>query len=232
MVSGGLARERGRAAYRKRKPLAAIVIVAVLGVAVLVVWTKVIARDSNVNATVSCSPPAAAPSVASGQPAPPVGAGLPYDALDKVAPEPPVDVQVRVVNASTQRGAAEAVSTQLSQDGFKVGNPGNDPLYPNQDMNCRGQIRFGANGESGARTLSLVLPCTQLVRDQRQDATVDVAIGKNFTSVAPNTDAHLALQQLAAWAASHPAPQGGQLAQNVLPQLDPSLLATAHSTQC
>jgi hypothetical protein len=100
-------------------------------------------------------------------------------------------------------------------------------------MTCRGQIRFGANGESAARTVSLLAPCTQLVRDNRQDNTVDLAIGKNFTGVTASTQAQQALKQLSAWAANHPAPQGGQQALNsVLPQLNATLLAQAHSTQC
>lgn len=229
MVSGGLARGRDKARYRRRKPLAAIMIVALLGVAVVIVWTKVFAHDANVNAVVACTPGPTAPS---GVPAASVATPLPYDALDKVSPEPAVDVQVRVVNASTTRGAAVQASDSLALQGFKVGTPDVDPLYPQGNMNCRGQIRFGANGESAARTLSLVLPCTQLVRDNRQDATVDVAVGKNFSGVISNSNGQQALKQLASWASTHPAPQGGQLAQNVLPQLNPTLLSAAHSNQC
>jgi hypothetical protein len=125
------------------------------------------------------------------------------------------------------------VSIDLRQRGFQVADPASDPLYPKQDMSCRGQIRFGVNGESAARTMSLLVPCTQLVRDTRQDGTVDLAIGKSFIGVAPNSQALQAMQQLSAWAANHPAPQGGQQALNsVLPQLSPDLLAQAHSTQC
>ncbi|HEY0807156.1 MAG TPA: envelope integrity protein Cei, partial [Pseudonocardiaceae bacterium] len=162
------------------------------------------------------------------------GTPLPYNALDKIASEPAADIaKVQVYNATTQSGAAQQVSIQLSQQGFQVADPADDPLYPKQDMTCRGQIRFGANGESAARTISLLVPCTQLVRDNRQDGTVDLAIGKTFTIVSPNSQALQAMKQLSAWAASHPAPQGGQQALNsVLPQLSPDLLAQAHTTQC
>ena len=233
MVSGGVTGEREKARYRKRKPIPAIIIVALLAVAVVVVWTKVIAKGSDVNALIACAP-GSTQSTTSGTPKPPTpGTPLAYNALDKIAPEPAADIKVQVYNATAQRGAALQVSTELTQDGFQVATPANDPLYPNQDMTCRGQIRFGANGESAARTISMLVPCTQLVRDNRQDNSVDVAIGKTFTGVAPNSQAQQALKQLSTWAASHPAPQGGQQALNsVLPQLSPDLLSQAHPSQC
>lgn len=241
MVSGSLTGEREKARYRKRKPIPAIVIVIVLGLAAVFVWSKVITKASDVNAAVAC-PPAATQQTTSAAKAQPnkaqpkkdkTSTALPYDALDKIAPEPAAQVRVQVFNASTQRGAATQASNQLTQAGLQVGEPENDPLYPKQDMACRGQIRFGANGESAARTVSLLVPCTQLVRDNRQDTTVDLAIGKDFTGVTPNNQARQAMRQLAAWAKQHPTPKGGQQAQaSVLPRLSPTLLAEAHSTQC
>jgi hypothetical protein len=229
VVSGGVTREREKARYRRRKPIPAIVIVVLLGLAVVIVWTKVISKSSDVNTAVACAPSSAQP--AAGHPKP--GTPLSYDALDKIAPEPAADFKVQVVNGSNQGGAATQASNQLAQAGFQMVKPAEDPLYPKHDMTCRGQIRFGANGESAARTLSLLAPCTQLVRDNRQDNTVDLAIGKNFTGVTTSNEAQQALKQLSAWAANHPAPQGGQQALNsVLPQLNPNLLAQAHSTQC
>jgi len=225
VVSGDVTRERQRARYRRRKPIPAVIVVCLLVVAVIIVWTKVFGKASDVNALIACAPSSAAKQQS--------GTPVAYDSLDKIAPEPATDVKVQVFNATSQRGAALQVSNQLTQAGFQVAAPANDPLYPKQDMACRGQIRFGANGESAARTISMVVPCTQLVRDNRQDSTVDLSIGKTFTGVAPNSSAQQALQQLASWAASHPAPQGGQQALNsVLPQLAPDLLAAAHSSQC
>ena len=225
MVSGGDTRERQRARYRKRKPIPAVIVVCLLAVAVIVVWVKVFGKASDVNAIIACAPSSTAKQ--------PAGTPVAYDSLDKIAPEPAADVKVQVYNATTQRGAALQVSNQLSQAGFQVAAPANDPLYPKADMACRGQIRFGANGESAARTISMVVPCTQLVRDNRQDSTVDLSIGKTFTGVAPNSSAQQALAKLATWAQSHPAPQGGQQALNsVLPQLAPDLLAAAHPDQC
>jgi hypothetical protein len=100
------------------------------------------------------------------------------------------------------------------------------------DMTCRGQIRFGAPGARAARTLSLIEPCLELVRDERQDATVDIAIGKKFDEVKPNHDARKVLDQLAAWAAQQPDTSGGQAAEPGPPTLVPSNVAAARAVHC
>jgi hypothetical protein len=234
VAAGGRSRERGRG-YRRRKPIPAIVVVVLLVVAAIVVWVKVINRADNTTAATDCPP---VPSV-SGKPAPQIGTPLAYTALAKVTPTPPSEVQVSVYNASTRHGAAQIVSTSLLQLGFNVnGSAQTDPAYPQSDSNandvlaCQGQIRFGANGESAARTLSLVLPCTQLVKDNRQDASVSVSVGSKFGSVAPNGDAQQVLKQLTDFANAHPVPQGGQQAQGLAPQISPQLLTAAASTPC
>lgn len=226
MAAGGLSRERGRARYRKRKPIPAIIIVALLGIAAVVVWVKVIHKADNVNAAISC-PASTVASAANDQ-------VLSYSALDKVTPNAPSQIQYRVYNGGGQRGAATQAAIALTGLGFpQATTVSDDPLYPQNNMKCVGQIRFGANGQSAARTLSLALPCTQLIKDNRQDATVDVAIGKNFSSVLPNSDGQNLLHQLTAWAARHPAQQGGQQAQGgMAPQLSPAMLSGAHTSTC
>jgi hypothetical protein len=229
-----MTRERGRG-YRRRKPIPAIVLAVLLVIAVIVVWVKVIDRADNTAAATTCPP---VPALA-GKPAPQIGTPLAYSALAKVTPAPPAQVQVSVYNASPKRGAAQVVSTSLLQLGFQVaGDPKIDPAYPQSDKNpndvmaCQGQIRFGPNGEAAARTLSLVLPCTQLIKDPRQDASVTVSIGTKFGSVAPNGDAQQVLKQLTDFAKAHPVPQGGQQAQGLAPQIAPELLTGAAATPC
>ena len=63
-------------------------------------------------------------------------------------------------------------------------------------MECVGQLRFGATGEGAARTLSLVLPCTELVRDDRTDDVVDIAVGTGFRDVNPPRAVRNALDQI------------------------------------
>jgi hypothetical protein len=234
VAAAGYADKRRTGGYRKRKPLPALIIIAVLIIAAVVVWIKVVHRASDTTAVTACPPSSAQPVAATGQPAPQPGTALAHDALSKVTPAPPTDVQVQVLNASSERGEAQQVTTELNQLGFKqAGDPADDPLYPALNMKCVGQIRFGANGTAAARTLSMVLPCTQLVRDNRQDATVDLAIGTNFGTVAPTRDAVQALQQLDKWAATHPEQQGGQQAEGgQQPQVDQALVTGATSISC
>ena len=139
---------------------------------------------------------------------------LPHEALDGTNPVPVGDVNFRVYNASTQRNHAKAVATMFTELGMKqAADPDNDPIYPAGDMGCRGQIRFGAPGAAAARTLSLVEPCLELVRDDRQDASIDISIGKKFDDVKPNSDARKVLDQLKEWADQQPEQQGGQVAE-------------------
>ena len=63
-------------------------------------------------------------------------------------------------------------------------------------MECVGQLRFGPAGSGAARTLSLVLPCTELVRDDRTDDTVDIAVGTGFRDVNPPRAVRNALDQI------------------------------------
>ena len=53
-----------------------------------------------------------------------------------------------------------------------------------------------AAGQGAARTLTLVLPCTELVRDDRTDDTVDIAVGTGFRDVNPPRAVRNALDQI------------------------------------
>jgi hypothetical protein len=77
------------------------------------------------------------------------------------------------------------------------------------------------------------VPCAQLVRDNRQDASVDIALGSYSNDLGPTPIAKQVLTQLAAWAAKHPATTGGLQAQNgQQPAVSAALLAGAHTFQC
>jgi hypothetical protein len=222
-------RTRSRARrYGRRRPLPAIIGLVILATASVIVWMNVLHQAGNATAQVRCPAGANTP------------AGLPtltplaYTALDTVAPAPPGQVKVRTLNASTQVGLAGRIDGELQKLGFvSAAPPGDDPRYPRGDMRCFGQIRFGPNGESAARTVSLVEPCAQLVEDHRQDTTVDVALGEYANDVAPTLDTQLVLADLTAWAARHPTANGGLQSQSgQLQSVSASLLAGAHSFQC
>jgi hypothetical protein len=231
----------GSSRYRKRRPLPALILFLVLAVTAVVVWNRVLSEAGDVDAAIKCNAPGGAPSPSAGAPvapaaeaAPPLGTVLGHDALDRTDPVPVGRVQFRVFNASTQRNQARFVATTLTDLGMKqAAEPGNDPVYPAQDMDCRGQIRFGAPGAGAARTLSLLEPCLELVRDERQDATVDVAIGQKFSEVKPSSDARKVLDQLAEWEAQQPEQQGGQAAEGSTPlSLNADNLKAARDIAC
>lgn len=228
-VTGG----SGVSRYRRRRPYPALIMLVVLGVTAVVVWTKVVHAVGDVDAAIRCNPPHTPAPSGSPSTAAFAGQALPHDALDRTTPTPATRAQVRVLNASTHKGQATKVAESLQDLGFgKAGEPDNDPVYPAGDLACRGQIRFGANGASAARTLSLIAPCFELVRDGRQDATVDVAVGTKFDQLQPNDNARQALDQLAAWNAQQPDEHGGQQAQGSQPAIDPRLLAAARDVEC
>lgn len=222
-----MSRRYGGRLYRRRRPWPAIIIVVLLAAAGVTVWVNVLGKASNSTVQSSC---AASPHAPAGLP---VITPLPYSALNSVRPIPATQVRVRTLNSSTQTGLAGRISLELAHYGFAQLGTGDDPRYPQGDMKCFGQIRFGPNGAAAARTLSLVVPCAQLVRDTRQDSSVDLALGKYFTDLAPSPDAVQVLNQLADWAAHHPAANGGlQSAAGQAPAVSSQLLAGAHTFGC
>jgi hypothetical protein len=216
--------------YRRRRPLPALALIMVLGLIATIVWIRTLdtaqKRDDG-----TCGPPQLATSVLSGaQPQPAPGEVLPPTALDEVEPLPPDAVKVRVLNANGQRGMAAQVAGVLNADlGFgSAGEPGQDLVYPNYDLDCLAQIRFGEAGSAAGRTLSLVLPCAELVRDKREDDTVDLAIGAQFDNLNAGPEAKEILKQLTELAAQPSDPSGGQ--QGAPPaSIDPTLITLART---
>ncbi|WP_300009193.1 envelope integrity protein Cei [Pseudonocardia sp.] len=200
---------------RRRGPLVAVV--SVLAVAAVVTWTVVLTNASGPSGPQSC------PESAVGSP----GESLDAEALDAVAPAPPGQAPVRVLNASGQRGQANLVAAQLGDLGFAAaGDPDNDPFFPDGDMECVGQIRFGAAGEGAASTVALVLPCAELVRDGRAEPTVDVSVGTAFGDVNPPRPVRDVLESLGA-----PSPADDGATGEPMPP-DPTTLAEARGAAC
>lgn len=151
---------------QRRSAIAYGVIVAVLAIAAIGAWVAVSRTDSG-RTMVACELPAA-------------GEVVPSTKLVGVAAVAPSSIPVRVLNAGGTAGAAGSVSGTLTELGFTpapVDPVGNDPLVPDQDLDCHGQIRFGADHLASAATLHLVFPCFELVRDQRPGDIVDVSLG-------------------------------------------------------
>jgi hypothetical protein len=156
---------------------------------------------------------------------------------------------VQVLNANGVPGTAAAVGGVLARLGFATTTPANDPRYPAFNLHCYGEIRFGAAGEAGARTLSLAVPCAELVPDLRPDAGIDLALGTKFVALRPTEAARIALRGLAGLGQLKPAgssrdgllaaPMGHQsttqfvteLTQPV-PAVNPDLLHRARQAKC
>lgn len=212
--------------YRKHRPLPAVFLVTLLGVASLYVWFSVFEDADDIDEAIRCQPPASAPPGAH-------YTSVGHDALDDVTPVPPSKVAVQVLNAGNLRGEAAITTAELRQLGFtQVAEPANDPAYENRTANCEGQIRFGDNGAAAARTLSLIDTCLELVNDGRKDATVDLSIGTQFTDVMPRREAVEVLDQLSAWAKRNSARGSSELASNSVPDIDAELLEAARPPAC
>ncbi|MGH3837326.1 MAG: envelope integrity protein Cei [Pseudonocardiaceae bacterium] len=225
--------------YRTRRPMRAVLLALVLSTVAGLVWAGVLLPEATAGGCQEAADTAAA-AVTPGQ-------RLPVDGLDGVSPAPPQQVRVQVLNASGTRGEAAIVGGGLSELGFApTDTAANDPLHPAFDLLCHGEIRFGVAGQAAARTLSLAVPCAELVRDARPDSMVDLALGTKFTTLRPNAAAHQALQVLAQ--PGHPAPVesslGGLAAQSrpqsiaqsltqpTDPVVTPTLLSQARQVTC
>jgi len=200
--------------YRRRRIGPMAITVAALAVVALVTWTVVLVQSGGKSGVAACPPPATGS----------VGSVLEAGSLDGTTPAAPSSVRTAVSNAGGQRGQANLVAAQLGDLGFgEARAPANDTLYPDGNLECHGQLRFGASGEAAAGTLTLVLPCLELVRDDRGDDSVDVAIGTTFTDVNPGRAVRDILEQLGAPAAG----ETGEGQQVATPALDPQQLADA-----
>lgn len=197
-------------------------------------WTKVFDSMEDIETATSCNPPS--PPTASpdnpGQQQVALGTMLPRDSLNRTSPIPPQGTPVRVLNGNGESSQASLISEQLTSLGFSPGGKAqNDPTYTNYDLNCHGQIRFGGAGVSGARTLSLIAPCAQLVRDERQDAGVDFVLGVEFKDIKTTSEAKQVLQELKNWVPQRD--QQGSAAQEVTPpRIDEHLLEQARDVHC
>ncbi|HWD04852.1 MAG TPA: envelope integrity protein Cei [Amycolatopsis sp.] len=227
MASGNGSGDRGARPYRKHRPLPALIVIGVLALGAVIVWVNAVVTRGDINEAVHCTP----------APTPPPGTTytvVPHDGLDDRAPLPPSEIALKVLNASTTRGQGGIATTALRELGFTgIADPANDPAYPDGNAKCRGQIRYGENGASAARTVSLVVPCAELVRDNRKDASVDLATGTLFGDISPRPEALQILKKLSDWAQAHQGGGGNEAAAGPsAPVIDQTLLAAARDVTC
>jgi hypothetical protein len=212
--------------YRTRRPTPAVLLAVILSTVAGLVWFSALQQteDGCPSRDVASRPAVESQSAGPGTTAAATSSQrLPANGLDTVSPAPPQFTHVQVLNANGVRGEATVVDGALAQLGFApTATPANDPQYPGFDLHCYGEIRFGAAGQAAARTLSLAVPCAELIRDARPDARVDLALGTKFIALRPNDAARTALLDLAGLGQPVPAgPSHGGLAAQREPQVAP-----------
>lgn len=179
--------------FRRRHLMPAMIVVAVLAVAAITAWTFVLTGGGDEPRPTDCNMPVAD----GGSPAPNLTPASSTDMLS-VAPAGLSTFRVTVLNSAADRGAARSVSDDLIAEGFTPGDPayGDDTVYPNRDLHCVAQIRFGQAGQAGAAAVWLAAPCAQLVNDGRKGTDVDLVLGEYHTSIRPTQDTQAALEAL------------------------------------
>lgn len=207
----------GKSGWRRRLP--ALVMIAVLAGVAGIVWGRILRGED----------------AATGCPRAPAEAGLvPVTHQDLRGTDlvPPGQVAVLARNSTNRHRLATRAAARLSLMGFaEAAPPDNDPVYPTGTLHCVGQIRFGAQGRGAARTLSLVAPCAQLVRDDREGDTVDLVLGSDFDELAPTPAAREVLRTLRG-RQEETAAGGLQSAPDSAAPLPSSVLARAYPANC
>jgi hypothetical protein len=109
-------------------------------------------------------------------------------------------VQVRIYNASGTSGLAEANRKVLAPRGFDVLGTGNYDSTYDAGLTSKStlpvnELRFGRAGVVAAYTLAAQFPDMALVLDSREDATVDLLVGKEYERPLDEADVPLAADQ-------------------------------------
>jgi hypothetical protein len=212
-ISKGSAYDENGQPFRRRNYRPALIALAVLATLTAVVWVVALTRPVTVRDTASCNPPPTPADPAAAR----LGDRLPVSSMIDVAPAKLADTKIRVLNASGQGGQAGEVAGALRDLGFAAPTAANDPIYAGTRMTCQGQIRFGDSGRAAAAAVWVVAPCVELYRDDRDDDSVDLVIGTDFTGLSDSDDIAAVLAGLRP-DATEPA--------------DSALLTKIHTTTC
>lgn len=191
-ITEGTAFDRHGRPFRRRNFVPSIVLLVALAVVTLMVWIIALNQPADVRQATVCNapPPATDPAT------PKLGQQVAGSDMTEVTPAPLADTKIRVLNASGQGGQAGEIAGQLRDLGFAQPEAANDAIYANVRLECQGQIRFGPTGRAAAAAVWLVAPCTELFQDERPDATVDLALGTEFSELSSSDDINAVLASL------------------------------------
>lgn len=183
-ITEGSAVDKHGQPFLRRNYLPAIIAVGVMFVVTAIVWSVALTRPVDVREVAACNTPPASTDSA----APKLGEPVSRSSMVDVTPAKLADTKINVLNATGQGGQAGEIAGALRDLGFAQPTASNDPVYPHTRLDCQGQIRFGQAGRAGAAAVWLVAPCVELFQDNRQDDSVDLAIGTDFTTLAHSDD--------------------------------------------
>ncbi len=193
-ITDGTAFDKRGRPFRRRNYLPGILLFVTLAVVTMLVWVLALNQPTDVReATVCNAPPPASDPTAPRRSSVSRCRG---PTMTEVTPAKLADTKIRVLNASGQGGQAAEVAGELRDLGFAEPTAANDTVYANARLECQGQIRFGPSGRAAAAAVWLVAPCTELFQDQRSDATVDLAIGTEFSELTHSDDIDAVLASL------------------------------------
>jgi hypothetical protein len=116
-----------------------------------------------------------------GPPASTVVASASCNGATASQPLTPREVTINVYNATVRTGLAASVAGSLQRMGFKVATIDNDPL--GKSIPGVGEIRHGPSGLEGAMLAAKRLPGANVVQDDRMDASVDIVLGRSYSSL-------------------------------------------------
>ncbi|KAA8884712.1 LytR family transcriptional regulator [Nocardia colli] len=208
--------------FLRRRPQPWLIMLGIVTLICTIVWVKALTTTEHDTSAMACNSPSPATEPGA-QPAATLGQRVGASRLQDVEPAPLAASRVRVLNANNQRGQAAHVAAQFGDLGFASApgtQYGNDSVYVNGDLECTGQIRFGVNGRPAAASVQLVVPCAELIEDQRADETVDMVLGSLFRDIRPSNDAEEVLRSL-----KNPAPGNST-------SIDIKLLEAARQARC
>ncbi|CAM4223430.1 envelope integrity protein Cei [Nocardia ninae] len=207
--------------FPRRRPQPWLIMLGIVTLICTIVWVKALTTTEQDSSAMACNSPS--PATEPGAQPATLGQRVGAGRLQDVDPAPLAASKVRVLNANNQRGQAAHVAAQFGDLGFASAPGtqfGNDTVYVNGDLECTGQIRFGVSGRPAAASVQLVVPCAELIEDQRTDDTVDMVLGSLFRDIRPSNDAEEVLRSL-----KNPAPGGA-------PSIDIELLDAARQARC
>lgn len=103
------------------------------------------------------------------------------------------DISINVYNSTDEGGLAGDVAKKLEKRGYEILEIGNKSV---SDSSGTAVIASGEGGQANAFNLQQNIKDTEYVHDDREDASVDVILGRGFTSLVPAGDVDKSAGQL------------------------------------